>query len=422
MHTVVLDTRGQLVQFNSVPPQFDATPPAGTGTPPWPSMLQAAGLEIANFSAATPQWSPRDFADARAAFEGPLPAEPTLRVRVEAASYREQPVAFALVGPWSRPTRMQPLQRSTIDRVAQTIFTLLALVLVAGAGVLARHNLRVGRADRRGATRVVLFILACQCVAWVVANHHVPDVRAEVGSFTAILGDALFVSTILWIMYVALEPYCRRFWPDMLLGWSRLLSGRIRDPRVGRDVLIGLSFGVLWLLLDFSRRIAPTLLGYASLPRLGYDVNTLLGAADTIFVWILIMLRQLAQSLSFVLMFVVLRLITGRAWAAIPIGMFILLIWWSDFGGAQSFWLELALEIAMVMVFTTVVIRFGLLPAVIAMTVAKVVPAIPLTLQFSHWSATASNMTLLGILMLALFGFYASRSGRPLFGRLERLG
>jgi hypothetical protein len=67
------------------------------------------------------------------------------------------------------------------------------------------------------------------------------------------------------------------------------------------------------------------------------------------------------------------------------------------------------LEIAMVMVFTTVVIRFGLLSAVSAMTVAKVVPAIPLTLQLSHWSATASNMPLLGILMLALFGFYASR-------------
>jgi hypothetical protein len=97
MHTVALDTRGQLVQFNSVPPQFDATPPAGAGTPPWPSMLQAAGLDIANFSAVTPQWSPRDFADARAAFEGPLPTEPTVQVRVEAASYRDQPVAFALV-------------------------------------------------------------------------------------------------------------------------------------------------------------------------------------------------------------------------------------------------------------------------------------------------------------------------------------
>jgi hypothetical protein len=223
-------------------------------------------------------------------------------------------------------------------------------------------------------------------------------------------------------MYVALEPYCRRFWPDMLLGWSRLLSGRIRDPRVGRDVLIGLSFGVLWLLLDFGRRIAPTFFGYATVPRLGYEVNTLLGAADTIFIWILIMLRQLAQSLSFVLMFVVLRLITGRAWAAIPIGMFILLIWWSEFGAVPSFWLELALEIAIVTVFTTVIIRFGLLSAVIALTVAKIVPAIPLTLQLSHWSATASNMTLFGILMLALFGFYASRAGRPLFGRLEQWG
>jgi hypothetical protein len=72
-----------------------------------------------------------------------------------------------------------------------------------------------------------------------------------------------------------------------------------------------------------------------------------------------------------------------------------------------------------VLVSATVMIRFGLLSAIIALAVAKVVPAIPLTLQVAHWSATASNMTLLGILMLALFGFYASRSGQPLFGRLD---
>ena len=28
-----------------------------------------------------------------------------------------------------------------------------------------------------------------------------------------------------WLFYVALEPYVRRFWPQLLIGWTRALSG-----------------------------------------------------------------------------------------------------------------------------------------------------------------------------------------------------
>jgi hypothetical protein len=80
-------------------------------------------------------------------------------------------------------------------------------------------------------------------------------------SFSAIAADAAFVGITLWLMYAAFEPYCRRFWPDMLLGWSRLLSGRFRDPRVGRDLLVGVAAGVAWLLIDFARRLLPQALG-----------------------------------------------------------------------------------------------------------------------------------------------------------------
>ena len=96
--------------------------------------LQAAGLDIANFSAATPQWSPRDFADARAAFEGPLPARADIAVRVEAASYREQPVAFAFVGPMV-PSDPHAAPSTIDDRPGgAAVFTLLALRPRLGAG------------------------------------------------------------------------------------------------------------------------------------------------------------------------------------------------------------------------------------------------------------------------------------------------
>ncbi len=42
-----------------------------------------------------------------------------------------------------------------------------------------------------------------------------------------------------------------------------------------------------------------------------------------------------------------------------------------------------------------------------------------MTLQPGHWSATASNATIVVVVGLALFGFYAARAGKPLFGRLD---
>ena len=41
-----------------------------------------------------------------------------------------------------------------------------------------------------------------------------------------------------------------------------------------------------------------------------------------------------------------------------------------------------------------------------------------MTLEFSHWRADASNWTMALIVGLALFGFYASRAGQPLFGSI----
>ena len=67
---------------------------------------------------------------------------------------------------------------------------------------------------------------------------------------------------------------------------------------------------------------------------------------------------------------------------------------------------------------TIVAVRFGLLPLVVTLFVWNVLTDVPMTLEVSHWSAAASNWTLAGLVALALFGFYASRAGQPLFGSI----
>ncbi len=418
MHTIVLDTRGRLLQLNSVPAQFDPDP-APERDAPWTALFDAAGLPMRSFSPTAPQWIPHDFADARLAWEGPLPDAPAVRMRVEAASYRGRPVSFALIGPWTRPARMQPLARSRIDRVTAVALTIATIGLTLVAALIARHNFRQRRADAAAATRLAIAAFAVEIVMWIVGFHHVSDVRAEVGSLTAVVSDAGFVALALWINYIAFEPYCRRFWPNMLLGWSRLLSGHIRDPRVGRDLLVGIGAGVAWLLLDFGRRLAPMALGHPPvLARLGGEL-TFTANADAVRLWAILFDRALMPTFSTVMLLVLLRLVTKRPAAATAIATVAVYVWWSSFAGAPVLWLEAVAEALIVGLFLFVMIRFGLLAALAAYFVWSVGETVPLTLDVRHWSAAASNQTIALLVALTLFGFYASRAGKPLFGRLH---
>src|SRR5439155_19715928 len=103
MRLVVLDTRGRLQQFRSVPPQKDL-PPLGD-SPNWDALFNAAGLSMSAFSEVSPAWTPPDFADARKAWEGRLPDRADITVGVEAAAYGGRPIWFYIVGPWTQTSR-----------------------------------------------------------------------------------------------------------------------------------------------------------------------------------------------------------------------------------------------------------------------------------------------------------------------------
>ena len=114
-------------------------------------------------------------------------------------------------------------------------------MLVVGA-MLARRNLRLGRGDRRGASRLAAFVFVAWAVAVFFGAHHVPNFD-ELALFLESLAWGLFLSCFVWVLYIALEPYVRRRWPATLVSWSRLLAGGFRDPLVGRDVLAGCLLG-----------------------------------------------------------------------------------------------------------------------------------------------------------------------------------
>ena len=109
MLRIFTDAQGRLEKLEAVPRQLDTN----SAAPPhfdWAALFQAAGLDMARFQAATPQWSPLAPFDARGAWTGNDPQNGT-PLRVEAAAWRGLPVFFQVVGPWSAPVRGQFLAR-----------------------------------------------------------------------------------------------------------------------------------------------------------------------------------------------------------------------------------------------------------------------------------------------------------------------
>ena len=176
---------------------------------------------------------------------------------------------------------MQALTRSSAQTVLIAAATLVIVALVIAAMLLARYNVRARRADLRGAWRLALFVMVGYAAVWVLAAHHVPDVNQEMNSFLRYFGSTLVAAALLWVTYVAVEPYVRRFWPDGILGWTRLLSGYVRDPRVGRDVLTGCVFAAVLALLSIVYELLPPLVGRPpAIPRFQDGVSALSGISE----------------------------------------------------------------------------------------------------------------------------------------------
>jgi hypothetical protein len=147
-------------------------------------------------------------------------------------------VYFAIAAPWTQPSNEAPQQGNTSgERVALMMRTIVGPFLQVVAMLLALRNLRLRRGDRRGALRLSLFLVA----AGTLSN------ALETGDLSALSrGPALviFVPAFVWVLYIALEPHIRRVWPETMIAWSRLLAGHVRDPLVGRDVLVGVLVAI----------------------------------------------------------------------------------------------------------------------------------------------------------------------------------
>jgi serine/threonine-protein kinase len=433
MIDVRLDPAGNLTRFVvMIGPGGSET--AGAVEPDWTEWFEDAGLEVEDFVRSDPRRHPPVYTDARLAWIGHYPGDGVLPLRVEAGSLKGRPVFFEVLPPWMEPAIEPPpgpqesgsggtlsTNTRTVSARASGILELSwFIVALIGGALIARKNLRLGRGDRRGAFRLALFLFVVRLASWFLAGHHVFQ-RSELLLFNANLAWGMWYFGLAWIWYIALEPYARRLWPDRMVSWMRALDGRVRDALVGRDLLIGALFGVALSILLRLYQWLPRLLDLpvprpdrlGVLVRAPYELLVLNRSTNFLplvlshLKWALL-LGLIGMVLPLVLHMVLRRWVLTTA-AVIIVGAFLL-----NPAAGNIYW-DLLFSTIEVALWLIVLYRFGLLAVIAGFFVHFVLVGFPLTVDLSVWYAGRSIFALALTGAIAVYGFYRSQGGRPLF-------
>ena len=423
MAVIVVDGRGRMSEFSAVPQplQQDNTPQAMN----WPLLFELAGLDAGTFKPVEPAWVPTVFADERRAWEGPAPEQAGQTYRVEAAAMAGRPVSFVLTGPWSRSARAaQPLPTTRFGQFLDVLAALVMPALILSAGILGWKNVRTGRGDRRGATRAATVLLIIEVVAYLFAVRLTGTLAQDIQRFFGAIGRAMFDAGLLWLAYLALEPYIRRFSPGSLIGWTRVLTGRWRDPQVASDVLLGICAGLAMTLLYGVHNIIPPLFGRPEpMPLLPADLNVLLSGRFVLGRALSSMGTAISSGMLAVVGVITLLILLKRKWLA-HIASSIVFVWVviNQMFSPGTPILDIAVGLGIIAIWTGVILYAGLLSTVAALTTHFMLLRAPLTTEIGTWRGTPTMIYLLivgGAGLLA--AWVAARSTSPGDRRPDRL-
>lgn len=417
---VGLDLAGRLTSFLARPKRISIPPSdaAGDPVPDWSKPFALAGLDMTRFEPIEPSYDALVSPEQRAAWEGTIPGFPRGKVRIEAGATAGRLVLFEILdGTEVRRLASEPEPWSGRSVRSMIIPTLTLVLLVLGS-VFARRNLRTGRADRRGALRLAVFVFIAACLFLVFESHRFWS-RDMCNVWMPIAATGLFKAGLSWIWYLALEPHARRVCPTILTSWSRLVSSasvRIRDPRIGRAVLAGLIGGcamvALWP-IGFS--LLAVMTGIRTSPWIG-DWSVVLGEryimADVAYAAIQAATRGLGLALALVVGQLLLR---SRIAGALVAGAIVLQFTFAFQTTTAETTAMAVLSFTTAAICVLVLIRFGLLALAVSLFLVQAAYSSGTT-SWTAWHGQAGLTWLLIVGLLAAYSFWAATAGRPLFG------
>jgi serine/threonine-protein kinase len=394
---VRLGPDGHLFLFQAVPPEQAAD----TGSvPDWSALFDLAGLDPSGFDVTAPLWTPPNVPSDR------QQAWVRGEVRIEAASYRGKPVWFEIIRPSKQPDAARPT--STAQLLGASMVGTFVLGLIVGAALLARRNARLGRGNPAGALRLVIVFGAAGIIANLLTTTS--SVETFVSVFYGNLARQAFLALLIWLGYMAIEPYVRRLWPHALIAWQRMLEGRLRDPLVGRHMLVGAMAGVAVSLAGLLPQAARWV-GQPPPVPIAYGLDSVGGIQHFLALFFLVFQSSMIVPVMLLLGFMLLRVLLRRAWLAAVALMAVvpgalLLV------GAPP--VDVAVQAASFGIGLFVLTRWGLF-AMLTLVVFSSWDSFPLTLDTSSWYFPWSVVTMLIFAGVAVYGFVISLGGQSLF-------
>ncbi|MCZ6507840.1 MAG: serine/threonine-protein kinase, partial [Acidobacteria bacterium] len=401
-----LDLRGRLFFLEAVPETVVDLGRDGDGME-WDILFAAAGLEMADFQPVEPRRTPSRYADERMAWEGVFPEDEEVALRIEAAAFQGRPVM------WRYFSTFAPLEPSAGTGTGFTfgqavgigVVVMVVLGVIGGAVFLARRNVRLGRGDRRAASRLATFLTLTLMAVWVLRGTHVADF-GQVGQFVNALTWAVALGGLTWALYLAVEPIMRRHDPERLIGWSRLIDGRLGDPLVGRDLLFGCGVGAVAAI--FFLLAHATAQGDFSRPAWDpHSLESLAGPGGFIASELVGLPAFASLGLGFLLLYAVALALFRRRWVAMAV--LVGLVGFISAGDhvSGSPW-GFGFLMAGWILSLGVLARLGVLAFVVTGWTAAAFNTYFVTLDFSVWYAPNVLLGMGMFLGIACYGFYRS--------------
>jgi serine/threonine-protein kinase len=252
---VHLDAEGRLLSLRIIPsivssetkidPEFS-----------WEPIIERSGIDLDSLEPVEPVANPPFNCEAQSAWQGVYPGQAEIPVRIEACRTGGKVTFLEVMPPWSERvialgegevSSRREERRERIETVAVPILLVVFFAILSGGLLLARRNLNLRRADRRGAARLAALLFGLELAVNLVETHYGP-LEQTFRLLLQSLAQAVYIGALGWVLYVASEPFIRRVWPQSVISFQRLLSGRFADPLIGRDILIGAAFAVTALL------------------------------------------------------------------------------------------------------------------------------------------------------------------------------
>jgi hypothetical protein len=205
----------------------------------------------------------------------------------------------------------------------------------------------------------------------------------------------------------------------MLVTWSRLVSGRIRDPLLGRDLIAGAVAGLAMTVITYLQFVLPDPLSPDRFRPQAVTLDVLRGATPAIGYGLFMAISAIQLSFIGAVGVVLLRMIVPSFAAAcvLAIALFSPL---AASGQIQTgrLWLDLLFGVALVVPVLGVTVRYGIVAGAAAFLAHFLTLTLPLTLDPSRlWFGWSIGVLAL-VFAMAIAGVVLARGREPLFGRL----